>query len=226
MLLSGWKAKNEGDATMPKTTFFVDCPHCGARFDETLKKCPTCYAKNLKSVCRTCGAQINAYAKRCPSCGAWHRQRVSPAVQALAVFLCFFGIVLGVLFVTSMNESTASNSENVEPQLSREEYIAQCENPPYSDVERSPDKYEGEKVAISGTVIQVLEEIFDTVTLRVETPDGVWHVTYARSDGESRILYGDQITCYGECKGVETYIAPLGNQITIPSLSMKYYDLK
>lgn len=105
-------------------------------------------------------------------------------------------------------------------------YTADCEELSYSAVSRDPEDYEGKKVVITGTVIQVQEGFFDSVTLRVETSEGIWYVMYTRKDGESRILEDDRITCYGECKGVETYIALLGNTVTIPSMRMEYYDLE
>lgn len=109
------------------------------------------------------------------------------------------------------------------------DYISDCSTPSYEDVARNPDSYEGSKVKISGSVIQVSEsflDIFDTnsVDLRVEAPDGVWYVTYSRQEGESRILEGDYITCYGECDGVTTYISVLGGNVTVPKLIMKYHD--
>lgn len=109
------------------------------------------------------------------------------------------------------------------------DYIADCATPSYDDVARNPDSYDGRKVKISGSVIQVSEsflDIFDTnsVDLRVEAPDGVWYVSYDRPEGESRILEGDYITCYGECDGVTTYISVLGGNVTVPKLIMKYHD--
>lgn len=108
-------------------------------------------------------------------------------------------------------------------------YIVDCITPTYDDVARNPDNYEGKKVKISGSVIQVAEDfidLFDTnsVDLRVEAPDGIWYVTYVRPEGESRILEDDYITCYGECDGVTTYISILGSTVTVPKLIMKYHD--
>lgn len=40
----------------------------------------------------------------------------------------------------------------------------------------------------------------------------------------SRILEGDNITCYGEGDGVRSYTTVLGSQVTIPSLKMEYYN--
>ena len=81
----------------------------------------------------------------------------------------------------------------------------------------------------SGSVIQVSEDalnLFSTnsVDFRVETSDGIWYVSYNRPEGESRILEGDYITCYGECDGVTTYISVLGGNVTVPKLIMKYHD--
>lgn len=230
---------------MPKTAYFVRCPRCGENFDEKLKSCPYCQAPNRKIVCKTCGAQINAKVKRCPACGAKNKKKLSPIGKVLVAILC----ALCVVSLSSMISVSFSSSQNYEPknepekqtenkdaeyvleseedkpkELSREEYIAQCEDLSYSAISRDPDDYKGRKVVISGTVIEVQEGFLNSVTLRVQTPFGIWYVTYSRPEGESRILENDQITCYGECKGVQTYIAVLGNQVTIPSMRMEYYD--
>lgn len=106
----------------------------------------------------------------------------------------------------------------------RDEYISLCQTVSYSDVERNPDNYEGTKIKFSGEVVQVAEGWFDSVTLRVDSGGNMWYVTYSREEGESRILEGDNITCYGECDGVKSYTTVLGSQVTIPSLKMEYYD--
>lgn len=230
---------------MPKTAYFVRCPRCGENFDEKLKSCPYCQAPNRKIVCKTCGAQINAKVKRCPACGAKNKKKLSPLGKVLVAILCALCVVslssmISVSFYSSQNyepknepekqtentdtEYVLESEEDKPKELSREEYIAQCEDLSYSAISRDPDDYKGRKVVISGTVIEVQEGFLNSVTLRVQTPFGIWYVTYSRPEGESRILENDQITCYGECKGVQTYIAVLGNQVTIPSMRMEYYD--
>ncbi len=115
-------------------------------------------------------------------------------------------------------EAAAADEED------RATYISQCQTYSYSDIERNPDSYEGKQAKISGEVIQVSEGILNTVTLRVDCGGDIWYVSYSRSEGESRILEGDTITCYGECDGVTSYITVIGSQVTIPSLDMKYYE--
>lgn len=106
----------------------------------------------------------------------------------------------------------------------RDAYISECETVDYSDVERNPDNYDGKKVKFSGEVVQVSEGLFNSVTLRVSDGGDVWYVNYYREEGESRILEGDYITCYGECDGVTSYTNVMGSQVTIPSMDMEYYD--
>lgn len=110
-------------------------------------------------------------------------------------------------------------------QADKYDYISQCVTLNYNDIERNPDSYKGQKTRVSGEVVQVSEGFFDSVTLRVDSGGGdMWYVTYTRKEGESRILDGDSITCYGECDGVRSYTTVIGSQVTIPSLKMKYYD--
>lgn len=209
---------------MPKQVYQVVCPRCGQEFDEKLKRCPNCKTQNRKAVCRTCGAQISASVKRCPSCGARHRKRMGPVGKVLSAVLAVLLILLcaGML---SQGASSSTEAENAKsPEELRAEYIAECEDLSYSGISRNPDDYKGKKAVISGTVIQVQEGFLDSVTLRVQTDYGIWYVTYTRAEGESRILENDSITCYGECRGVETYTAVLGNTVTIPRMDMKYYD--
>lgn len=230
--------------------YYVTCPKCGTQFDENLKKCPNCHEKNRKAVCRTCGAQISASAKSCVHCGAKRRPKMTPAKTiALVLLVTLVAIIEIAIFASPSEESTSHDNPTVEskytspidsnsneeiqeksPEDVRAEYIATCSTFPYEDVSRNPDKYKGQSCAVKGTVIQVAEsviDLFDTnsVTLRIEAADGIWYVDYTREEGESRILEGDEVICYGECDGVTTYIAIMGNTVTVPKLNLKYYEL-
>ena len=235
---------------MSRSVYYVTCPMCGEVFDERLRKCPNCRAKNRKDVCRTCGNEISKQARKCPACGAHHIQKLSdPEVIAILATIIFALLVLrytanstnnnpkvqdtsngignSVSLETSVKTDGEANAKNEE--ISREDYMAECAFIPYDDVARNPNSYVGDNVMFSGTVIQVSETAFDlfdsnSVDFRVETSDGVWYVSYNRPEGESRILEGDYITCYGECDGITTYISVLGGNVTVPKLIMKYHD--
>ena len=230
---------------MRRPVYEVTCPMCGEVFDERLRKCPNCRAKNRKDVCRTCGNEISKQARKCPSCGARHIQKISDGgIIAILVTLLLVTIIQERIMDMPNNETKVHNtsifgssvSSEIQDEtddenevVSRENYIAECVTVSYDDVARNPDNYDGEKVVLSGTVIQVSEDTLDlfstnSVDFRVETTDGIWYVSYNRPEGESRILEGDYITCYGECDGVTTYISVLGGNVTVPKLIMKYHD--
>ena len=230
---------------MRRPVYEVTCPMCGEVFNERLRKCPNCRAKNRKDVCRTCGNEISKQARKCPSCGARHIQKISDGgIIAILVTLLLVTIIQERIMDMPNNETkvhnTSSFGSSVSSEIqdetddenevvSRENYIAECVTVSYDDVARNPDNYDGEMVMFSGTVIQVSEDALDlfstnSVDFRVETTDGIWYVSYNRPEGESRILEGDYITCYGECDGVTTYISVLGGNVTVPKLIMKYHD--
>lgn len=105
-------------------------------------------------------------------------------------------------------------------------YINSCKTVQYKDVERNPSQYKGERIKVTGNVIQVTEGWFSTVTLRVNESGttNTWYITYKRSnDTEPRILENDRITLYGECTGVESYTSVIGSKITLPAMDAKYY---
>lgn len=230
---------------MSRSVYYVTCPMCGEVFDERLRKCPNCRAKNRKDVCRTCGNEISKQARNCPSCGARHIQKISDGgIIAILVTLLLVTIIQERImdmpnnetkvhdtssFGSSVASETQDETDDENEVVSRENYIAKCDAVLYNDVARNPDIYDGKKVLFSGTVIQVSEDALDlfstnSVDFRVETSDGIWYVSYNRPEGESRILEGDYITCYGECDGVTTYISVLGGNVTVPKLIMKYHD--
>lgn len=149
----------------------------------------------------------------------------------IVAFIIFWSIgkLNGGTDVDDQQPGTVSENTvnaNAPAELSRSEYIAQCAEIPYTDIARTPDNFKGKSVKINGTVIQVSEGLFDSVTLRIQCGgEDIWYVTYTRQNAdEERILEGDWITAYGECNGVESYTAIFGNTITIPSMSMKYFD--
>ncbi len=107
----------------------------------------------------------------------------------------------------------------------KEEYKSSCETVSYEAIARNPATYKGNHIKVSGTVIQVVEGWFNSVTIRLRDKNNdTWYIKYYRSDDESRILEDDYITCYGECDGVESYTSVLGSQVTLPAIKMEYYD--
>jgi len=100
---------------------------------------------------------------------------------------------------------------------------AKAQSIAYESLAREPNRYVGTTVTFTGKVIQV-QESGRSATYRVSVtkgPYGTWkdtiYVEYRRSsDTEPRILNGDIVRLYGEFKGLKSYKAVRGQQVTIP----------
>ena len=143
-----------------------------------------------------------------------------PTGVKVLLWVVFAIILLSILRVNK------SNTVTTKPELTKEEYIAQCIDVDYEAVARHPNDFKGEKITFSGKVVQVSEGSY--VTLRINQGgdyDATWYVRYTPTENEGRILENDTIVVYGECTGTKTYTAVLGNNVTIPSMSMMYYTI-
>lgn len=132
---------------------------------------------------------------------------------------------------TTSTEETAETDTKEISSSSEEEYKASCEVLDYESIMRNPSDYDGKKAKVEGKVLQVWEdEKFLSsdveITLRVAENgdyDKVWYVTFVRTGNDSdRILKDDYITAFGVCKGIKSYTALLGNQVTIPTTEASY----
>ena len=90
----------------------------------------------------------------------------------------------------------------------------------YNEVIHDSDGLKGQKFTCSGQIIQVLDGSYRLSLENKAFDSDVVLIDYKLSDGESRIAEDDYVTIYGVSKGLETYTAVLGNQITIPRLSV------
>ena len=97
----------------------------------------------------------------------------------------------------------------------------------YNQLARTPDEYEGEKVKLSGKVLQFSEGwLYDVVRLAVGgNYDNVLYLTVPKSITEDeRILEDDYVTIYGVSEGIETYTTVMGASMSIPSVSVDKID--
>lgn len=102
----------------------------------------------------------------------------------------------------------------------------------YEDLARNPERYKGDLVKFTGEVLQVMESSGKTqirlATKKQEYFDGysgdVVFCEFLPSIVNGRVLEGDIITVYGESKGLQKYKAVLGNEITIPALTVSIID--
>lgn len=98
---------------------------------------------------------------------------------------------------------------------------------PYDEMARNGNKHAGEKLQITGKVIQVTDGDDGTATLRVATSGDYDDVYLAQIDSDEwenhRLLEDDQITLYGRIYGLYTYESTMGGNITVPAIAVTFY---
>ena len=127
----------------------------------------------------------------------------------------------------SFDESSRSysNPETSAPIMTIEEIKNNASAISYDDLMRHNDVYVGDIIYNRGEILQVNERRTDTYILRVATKQSTYgyhdDVIYVNYKGD-RLLEGDIIDIWGKSKGLKTYEAILGNQITIPEIDSLY----
>ena len=98
----------------------------------------------------------------------------------------------------------------------------------YDEMARNGNSHKGEKLQITGKVIQVQDRDSGGAMLRVATgADGYDDIYMVQIDSDNwnkhRLLEDDQITIYGNVYGLYSYSSTLGGKITVPALIAVFY---
>lgn len=97
----------------------------------------------------------------------------------------------------------------------------------YSQLARTPDDYKGEKCKFKGKVIQVMEGsgVYNIRLAVGGNYNNIIFIIASTSVTEQRILEDDYITVYGTSTGIYTYETVMGNELSIPSMSVDKIDM-
>ena len=100
----------------------------------------------------------------------------------------------------------------------------------WEEFARNPSDYYDVKAKFSGRILQAdpSDSSFGNRWARMAVDDNIDTVFYITVPAElltGRLLENDYVTVYGEGNGSETYIAVLGNEITIPELEVHYIEI-
>ena len=131
--------------------------------------------------------------------------------------------------------STASSVASV-PEISEEDYKAECQTVDYKELCRYPEKYEGTKVVVKVKVSQIIDANFSGSEKAWRTytdnsgygfyADDEYYMLDKRSGDAVKILDEDVITVYGEFTGLEKITRALTSTTDeLPRIEVKYADL-
>lgn len=202
-------------------------------------------AKNKMTTCKHCGAEIAASAKVCPQCGGKNKPPIYKRWWFIVIIVL---IVLSAIggsssssdgsassSTTKARASTASSVASV-PEISEDDYKAECQTVDYKDLCRYPEKYEGTKIVVKVKVSQIIDANFSGSEKAWRTytdnsgygfyADDEYYMLDKRGGDAVKILEDDIITVYGEFTGLEKITRALTSTTDeLPRIDVKYADL-
>ena len=99
----------------------------------------------------------------------------------------------------------------------------------FKTISRNPENYVGEKVKITGYVLQVLGSRTEGYDIRLATKGHYDNVVYvyiiADNTPEYNILEDDKITVYATLAGDYTYTSTMGAEITLPLVNGDFVEM-
>lgn len=205
-------------------------------------------AKSKMTTCKHCGAEIAASAKVCPQCGGKNKPPIYKRWWFIAIIVLIALSAIGGS--SSSSDSTASSSKatsksiastassvaSVVPEISEDDYKAECQSVDYKELCRYPEKYEGTKIAVKVKVSQIIDANFSGSEKAWRTytdnsgygfyADDEYYMLDKRGDDAVKILEDDIITVYGEFTGLEKITRALTSTTDeLPCIEVKYADL-
>lgn len=203
-------------------------------------------AKSKMTTCKHCGAEIATSAKVCPQCGGKNKPPIYKRWWFIAIIVL---IVLSAIggsssssdgsassSTTKASASTASSVASVVPEISEDDYKAECQSVDYKELCRYPEKYEGTKVVVKVKVSQIIDANFSGSEKAWRTytdnsgygfyADDEYYMLDKRGGDAVKILDDDIITVYGEFTGLEKITRALTSTTDeLPRIEVKYADL-
>lgn len=203
-------------------------------------------AKSKMTTCKHCGAEIAASAKVCPQCGGKNKPPIYKRWWFIAIIVL---IVLSAIggsssssdgsassSTTKASASTASSVASVVPEISEDDYKAECQTVDYKELCRYPEKYEGTKIVVKVKVSQIIDANFSGSEKAWRTytdnsgygfyADDEYYMLDKRGGDAVKILEDDIITVYGEFTGLEKITRALTSTTDeLPRIDVKYADL-
>lgn len=205
-------------------------------------------AKNKMTTCKHCGAEIAVSAKVCPQCGGKNKPPIYKRWWFIAIIVLIVLSAIGGSGSSSdgsassskstskASTSTASSVASVVPEISEDDYKAECQTVDYKELCRYPEKYEGTKIVVKVKVSQIIDANFSGSEKAWRTytdnsgygfyADDEYYMLDKRGGDAVKILDDDIITVYGEFTGLKKITRALTSTTDeLPRVEVKYADL-
>lgn len=149
--------------------------------------------------------------------------------------ICCIGIVIFAAIMgggtpdkntSSDNSSTDGDSTDVDDsddELTEEEFKGNCTTLDYAQMNKNSDKYFGEKLVVTGEVVQIMEDSSGGF-IRMDVNGNYGDTIAVLYEGTNDVLEGDTITVYGYGSSDYSYTSQANFEITIPCVLAEYIE--
>ena len=161
------------------------------------------------------------------NCGSPDGVAGSKTTEQISAYEAAQGITVNGIITDQLIESLGLTDQLEEQAKIEAEKASYSSDYSYEQLARNPDTYMGEKVKVSGKVLQTGEDSgISYLRLAMNSSyDTIVFVTYDSKDISYRLLENDMVTVYGSAFGVYSYQAVSGATITIPWILATYVEL-
>jgi len=214
--------------------------------------CPTCGFVNVSvtpiqgeppqaKYCQYCGKEMPTGVSFCPSCGRPTKPEVmvpTPSIPSkpksktgrnivIAIALIFLVLVVAAL---GSGVYQGTKPPPTTPKMSIDEIKSVAIKVPYEDLFRYNEQYIGKIIYFRGQTVQVVSGTGqNNYILRIATKENVytsWYedVIWVNYEGP-RVLEKDMVDVWGRVKGLRSYTAVLGVEMTIPEVDSLHLEV-
>lgn len=182
-------------------------------------------SKPETKTCKHCQSEIPYKAKVCPQCRKKQKGGKLKFIIGAVVIIIVAAMILG----GGSGIKLSKDAQN----MSKKDFKAACETYDYKELARSAKDMVGNKIKITGQVVQVVSEnenIPSEYRMAVTKDEyGLWddyvYLNYTLKDKE-RLIEDDIVTIYGEITGEVTYTTVLGGKVTVPEITGVYMKIE
>ena len=135
---------------------------------------------------------------------------------------------------TEEEKAKRLENERIEREQQETNFKTECKEYTFEQLARNPENVKGQKVKLSGEVIQTAESSWsNAIDLRINITKNEYgyysdtiYATYTLPEGNDKVLENDIVTIWGTSEGDYSYTSVLGSKVTLPRINISYLQIQ